>query len=512
MLSAIRMARGAFLVLCTLMTVPQDTRAEGPYVDLAVGSLFVCAIDAVGALDCVTRSTARRLAPPADLPAFTAIDAGAFHGCGITIDGDMRCWGANDFGQLDVPEFARPVRELAIGTNTSCAIDATGSLACWGLDSNGQASPPEPDAGYVAVDVGLYHACAIRDSGEAVCWGQGEPVLPAPPPSGEFRPSVVPPEGVVFRELALGLLASCGLTAAGEIRCWGRERTGFVDGAWVLSEPLAPSEGPYVALAVLSPGAGGVCGLTVEGHIDCARPDRLSLPDAGGYVALDGKFGSPCAIEGTGDVVCAGPNLVNDRPFEQLPTALAAPQDLRAELYSTSAAELFWTDVSTAGTNLLPNAVVYEIYRDGALLASEVPGPSYFDDTLAHDITYVYTVVATHPEGPRSAPSAPITVDTSGAGGGAGSGDGYSVPARPLEPTGLIALVYSASTLELIWDRPVVPAQGYEIRRDGAFIGFTGGTSFLDTNIAPARRLRYDVIAIEADGHIGGFTTVEVDT
>lgn len=118
---------------------------------------------------------------------------------------------------------------------------------------------------------------------------------------------------------------------------------------------------------------------------------------------------------------------------------------------------------------------------------------SYIDDSLVHDVTYRYHLVPYGYDGVRGQPGEPIQVNTAatgiGDGGtepgdGTGSNDDYTPPYRPYMPTGLEAQVYSSSLLELFWDRPVADRLlGYEIYRDGVYIGHTIGTSFLDDEV-----------------------------
>ena len=104
----------------------------------------------------------------------------------------------------------------------------------------------------------------------------------------------------------------------------------------------------------------------------------------------------------------------------------SAPRDLRAEVYSRTAAELFWTRPATPGLR-------YEVRRDGAVLVT-TSGVSHFDDGLAAGRTYTYEVVAIDRAGRRSAPSR-VTLNTPTGGIAAGEptpmpGDGPAITAE----------------------------------------------------------------------------------
>ncbi len=75
--------------------------------------------------------------------------SGSDHVCATRGDGSVRCWGANDFGQLGdqgtVDRLSPSVAEgmlwtthLALGSDHTCARSARGLVYCWGNDALGQ--------------------------------------------------------------------------------------------------------------------------------------------------------------------------------------------------------------------------------------------------------------------------------------------------------------------------------------------------------------------------------------
>ena len=56
--------------------------------------------------------------------------AGHQHSCGRQTDGKIRCWGANDYGELKAPNAA--FVELSAGRFTTCGLRAKGTVTCWG--------------------------------------------------------------------------------------------------------------------------------------------------------------------------------------------------------------------------------------------------------------------------------------------------------------------------------------------------------------------------------------------
>jgi len=75
----------------------------------------------------------------------------------------------------------------------------------------------------------------------------------------------------------------------------------------------------------------------------------------------------------------------------------------------------------------------------------------------------------------------------------------------------LTAEVYWENTVELFWDRVSAQVFGYEIRRDGEFVGFTQGISYIDQNgIQAGKSFDYDVIAVDRNGNILGLDGTRV--
>jgi len=203
---------------------PTDVPAFRGAVELALGDAHSCARFSDGRVLCVGRGDSgelgggtmpassfepvEALAQGADLVA-----AGGRHNCAV-VGQRVRCWGANEAGQLGVGSTAQAVcdagkclstptllgdlpttLELALGGNFSCARLADGKTRCWGSDAHGQLGnssaaiescslpsgetfdcSPRPlqnahdllDA--IELSVGAEHACATVGD-EVRCWG-----------------------------------------------------------------------------------------------------------------------------------------------------------------------------------------------------------------------------------------------------------------------------------------------------------------------------------------------------
>jgi alpha-tubulin suppressor-like RCC1 family protein len=128
----------------------------------------------------------------------TAVAAGGSHTCAVTFDGAAKCWGANDHGQLgdnSTQDRAQPVDVVGLssgaiaisaGSLHTCALLVTGELKCWGANSYGQLGDgstvdrlvPMIVAGnnlFASVAAGdLFHTCAVNRARGAMCWGAND--------------------------------------------------------------------------------------------------------------------------------------------------------------------------------------------------------------------------------------------------------------------------------------------------------------------------------------------------
>ena len=173
------------------------------------------------------------------------------------------------------------------------------------------------------------------------------------------------------------------------------------------------------------------------------------------------------------------------------------PSDLRVDVYSGTAAELFWSRSSD------PDGAVsgYEIRRDGQLVETR-DGLSYFTDSLTEGRAFAFTVTAVDFDGERSAPAS-VSVVGGDRDGSVGAGGG-----RPPPPANLTSSVYSSSAAEVFWDRSDQPGLSYEVSVDGGPVTTTDGTSAFLSGLDGARGRGVDVVAIDANGQRSGAANV----
>jgi alpha-tubulin suppressor-like RCC1 family protein len=180
-----------------------------------------------------------------------AVTAGATHTCALTGDGGIKCWGANDNGQLgdgttthrttpvDVLGLASGVQAVSAGYWHTCALTADNAPLCWGNNSNGelgdgtttQRTTPVGVVGLAggvsAVVGGGGHTCALTEDNAALCWGwntYGQ--LGDGTRVDRLIPVGVSGLGSDTRAIAAGGGHSCALDNTGGGSCWGNNGQG----------------------------------------------------------------------------------------------------------------------------------------------------------------------------------------------------------------------------------------------------------------------------------------------
>jgi alpha-tubulin suppressor-like RCC1 family protein len=216
---------------------------------------------------------------------------GSRHSCALLMDGRVKCWGANELGQLgagdteqrgdDEGEMGDNLRfvdlgdgavatAVSAGSDHTCALLAEGAVKCWGANDFGQLglgdtsargdAPDEmgnrlsnalPDGSTaVALASGSFHTCVVLSDGAVQCWGlneagqlgigddeprgDAEPWPPIPPFSIDLGTDLAP------RLIAAGAGHSCAALEDGSLKCWGINLSGTLGiGQTMYTEPGA---------------------------------------------------------------------------------------------------------------------------------------------------------------------------------------------------------------------------------------------------------------------------------
>jgi alpha-tubulin suppressor-like RCC1 family protein len=295
---------------------------DGLIASVSAGSRHTCAITLSGGAKCwgdngngqVGNGNLADRPSPTDVVGLSAgvldISPGGSHTCALVVGGGVKCWGRNTEGQVgdgsgtqqlipvDVSGLGIEVVAVGAGDRHACALTLGSAVKCWGANQNGQlgngggAQQLVPidvlglSAGVEAISVNHDSACALMADGVVKCWGDNS--------NGQLgdgtvvdRPAVVDVIGLggEATAISMGYDHACALMADTGVRCWGSNiRGGLGDGTVLDSQ---------VPVSVLVDGVRQITGISVGGNDD----SLAATSDASGrFVAYQSKADN---LEGT---------------------------------------------------------------------------------------------------------------------------------------------------------------------------------------------------------------------
>lgn len=275
-------------------------------------------------------------------PTYNRISLGETHSCGL-INGRIRCWGSNEFGQLGyartapgsinlpsyIPEDINKFKMISTGQSHTCGIDITGSLFCWGNGAKGrlgngssvvQENLVQIDIGtkYSQISAGIDHSCGITSLGVLKCWGSNAKgklgngsLIDSPDP-------IVIDPGISYSQVSAGKNHTCGITVSGRLKCWGQN-----DNSELGTESTGDKSTPSIVdqgtlYSQVSSGSNHSCGITIGGLLRCwglngvVSSSRTPMEVETGKKYLTVQVGKnfTCAIDEFNKISCLGMNTV----------------------------------------------------------------------------------------------------------------------------------------------------------------------------------------------------------
>jgi len=294
------------------------------------------------------------------------VAAGRSDTCGITVSGDVYCWGSSLLPTSTyVPtriEGVSAVVQVSVGRDFACARTQAGGAYCWGSGSVGQLGDGNDESSFVArrvtglssvthISAGGRHACAVESDGTIHCWGSGE--------SGQLgyggledrsSPQIVADVGVAFASVEIGpgqeARHTCALTVDGRAYCWGAGSLGRIGNGSTQQRPTPTPVSGAITFSTLTVGDEHACGVAAAGLTFCWGAGRWGRLGTGSesdqltpalvsteltFETMSAGARHTCALEPDGNLVCWGAHsngaLGNSWPSPRL-TPTSAGSDI----------------------------------------------------------------------------------------------------------------------------------------------------------------------------------------
>jgi alpha-tubulin suppressor-like RCC1 family protein len=314
------------LALVVMVVAAPTAHAAGGYIQVTAGLFHTCAIQQVnasgaGPVQCWGDNFYGQASAPRGV-SFTQISAGDYHTCGLKPDGSVQCWGSNeklDFCDVNVgecyydftgqatPRTGFTYQRISAGAYHTCGLTIEGNVICWGLNDKGQAG--DKVGNYAEVTTGADFTCALRATDGGIdCWGNDK----------YYKTS--PPAGVGFKDITAGENHACGVKTDGNVACWGGNTWGQAPG-YRAGPDTQISAGDLFTCAVREG----------NGALDCWGYNfygQVGQAPEGSFKQVDGGGGHACAVSSDGQIACWGRND-HDQATPPLPGAPKPPFDFQ---------------------------------------------------------------------------------------------------------------------------------------------------------------------------------------
>jgi alpha-tubulin suppressor-like RCC1 family protein len=97
--------------------------------------------------------------------------AGDSHYIALTSSGEIRTWGINESGVLDIPFISERIKKVVAGKDCSYALSDEGTVFAWGSNEKKNLDIPKNIEKIVDIEVGFHNVIALSESGKIFVWG-----------------------------------------------------------------------------------------------------------------------------------------------------------------------------------------------------------------------------------------------------------------------------------------------------------------------------------------------------
>ena len=175
----------------------------------------------------------------------------------LLADGTVKPWGANRYGQTNVPTALRNVVAVTAGNGPraahALALQSDGKVVAWGDDTYQQSSVPADLTSVVSIAAGQYHSLALASDGSVRVWGHAVDGITA-----------VPEDLDNVRKISAGARFSLALTSRGTVVTWGSNEDGILEVPELREKVVDIAAGASHAIALLDDGSLITWGKTVR--------------------------------------------------------------------------------------------------------------------------------------------------------------------------------------------------------------------------------------------------------
>jgi alpha-tubulin suppressor-like RCC1 family protein len=217
-----------------------------------------------------------------------SLAVGARHACALMTDKGVRCWGANESGQLGDTSrepHPMPVRihgtteryiELEAGGTLTCARTEAHGVECWGAlrrpTSRGDEAIPIDVTGLkdvVQIAIGSNHACARLETGTVKCFGAND-YGQLGGGNTDRTSNVVEVSGLWGAIwISAGKEHSCAVLTDSSVRCWGRNNEGQLGDGTTKDSALPVTVTQLAGVRRVAAGGAHSCALVIDGSVRC---------------------------------------------------------------------------------------------------------------------------------------------------------------------------------------------------------------------------------------------------